>query len=43
MMENFVVFNTSPYDDLSVLFDADMNGLYYYRRVATNLASVASL
>ena len=43
MMENFVVFDSSPYDDLNVLFDTNMNGLYYYKRVATNLASLASL
>ena len=43
MMENFVVFDSSPYDDLNVLFDTDMSGLYYYKRVATNLASLASL
>ena len=43
MMENFVVFDSSPYDDLNVLFDTDMNGLYYYKCVATNLASLASL
>ena len=43
MMENFVVFDTSPSDDLNVLLDVDMKGLYYYRRVANTLASVASL
>ena len=43
MMENFVMFDTSPSDDLNVLLNADMNGLYYYRRVANTLASVASL
>ena len=29
MIENFVAFNTSLSDDLNVLLDADMNGLYY--------------
>ena len=43
MMENFVMFDTSPSDDLNVLLNADMNGLYYYRCVANTLASVASL
>ena len=43
MMENFVMFDTSPFDDLNVLLNADMNRLYYYRRVASTLASVASL
>ena len=43
MMENFVMFDTSPSDDLNVLLNANMNGLYYYRRVANTLASVASL
>ena len=43
MMENFVVFDTSPSDDLNVLLDADMKGLYYYRHVANTLAFVASL
>ena len=43
MMENFVMFDTFPSDDLNVLLNADMNGLYYYRRVANTLASVASL
>ena len=43
MVENFVMFDASPSDDLNVLLNADMNGLYYYRRVANTLASVASL
>ena len=43
MMENFDVFGASPSDDLNVLLDVDVNGLYYYRHVATTLASVASM
>ena len=43
MMENFVVFDTTPSNDLNVLLDADMNELYYYRRVVNTLASVVSL
>nr|XP_023880347.1 uncharacterized protein LOC111992720 [Quercus suber] len=43
MMEIFVVFDTSPSDDLNVLLNADMNGLYYYRHFANTLASMASL
>ena len=39
LAENFVVFDTSPSDDLNVLLEADRNGLYYYRRVANILAS----
>ena len=42
-MENFVVFNTSPSDDLNVLFEAEGNGLYYYSHVANTLASMAIL
>ena len=33
----------SPSDDLNVLLDANVNGLYYYKCVATTLASVASM
>ncbi|KAK7817049.1 putative ribonuclease h protein [Quercus suber] len=43
LMENSVVFDISPFDDLNVLLKADRNGLYYYRRVANTLASVAIL
>ncbi|XP_075670215.1 uncharacterized protein LOC142639980 [Castanea sativa] len=43
MLENFVMFDTSPFEDLNVLLDADMNGLYYYRHVANTLVFVASL
>ena len=43
LMENFVVFDTSPSDDLNVLLEVDMNGLYYYRHIANTLASVAFL
>ena len=43
MMENFVVFDTSPSNDLNVLFDVDINELYYYRRVVNTLASVVNL
>ena len=43
MMENFVMFDTSPSNDLNVLLDADMNELYYYRRVVNTLASMVSL
>ena len=43
LLENFVVFDTSPSDDLNVLFEADRNGLYYYSHVANTLASMAIL
>ena len=43
MTENFVVFDTSPFDDLNVLLDANMNGRYYHRRVSNPLTSMASL
>ena len=43
MTENFVVFYFPPSTDLNVLIDSDKNRLYYYRRVANTLASVASL
>lgn len=43
MMEIFIVFDTSPFDDLNVLLDPYVNGLYYYRHVATTLASVVSM
>ena len=43
MMENFVVFDISPFDDLNVLLDANMNGRYYHRRVSNPLTSMASL
>ena len=42
-MENFAVFDASPSNDLNILLDAYVNGLYYYRRVVTTLASVASM
>ena len=43
MIENFVVFDTTPSNDLNVLLDVDMNELYYYRRVVNTLASVVNL
>ena len=43
MTENFAVFDASPSNDLNILLDAYVNGLYYYRRVVTTLASVASM
>ena len=43
MTENFIVFYFPPSTDLNVLIDSDKNRLYYYRRVANTLASVASL
>ena len=43
LMENFFVLDISPSDDLNVLFKANRNGMYYYRRVPNTLASVAIL
>ena len=43
LVENFVVFDTSPSNDLNVLLEADKNELYYYRHVANTLASVTFL
>ena len=46
MTKNFVVFYSPPPPlptDLNVLIDSDKNRLYYYKRVANTLASVASL
>lgn len=43
MMEIFVVFDTSPSNDLNVLLDSDVNGLYYYRHAATTLAFVVGM
>ena len=40
LREDFVIFETSPSDKLLV---SDVNGLYYYRQIATTLASVVSL
>ena len=40
LREDFVIFETSPLDKLLV---SDVNGLYYYRQIATTLASVVSL
>ena len=42
-VENFVMFDTSPFDDLNVLLEADRNELYYYRHVANTLAFVTFL
>ena len=39
LIENFVVFDTSPFDELNVLLEADRNGLYYYRHIANTLAT----
>ena len=43
MMENFIVFDTSPSSNLNVLLDTNINELYYYRHVTNTLVSVASL
>ena len=43
MREDFVIFETSPSDELDKVLVFDVNGLYYYRRIATTLASVVSL
>ena len=43
MREDFVLFETSPSDELDKLLVSNFNGLYCYRRIATTLASVVSL
>ena len=43
MREDFVIFDVSPFNELDNLLVFDSNGLYYYRRVVSTLASVASL
>ena len=41
--EDFLIFETSPSDELDKLPVSDVNGLYCYRQIATTLASVVSL
>ena len=43
MREDFVIFEVSPSNELDGLLVFDRNGLCSYRRVASTLASVASL
>ena len=43
MREDFVIFDVSPSNELDGLLVFDRNGLCSYRRVASTLASVASL
>ena len=43
MVDNFVVFDSPPSAELYILLDSDKNGLYYYRHVASTLASVGNL
>lgn len=43
LREDFVIFETSPSDELDKLLVSDVNGLYCYRQIATTLASVVSL
>ena len=43
MREDFVIFYVYPSNELDNLLVFDSNGLYYYRRVAFTLATVASL
>ena len=43
LREDFVIFYVSPSEELDKLLVSDMNGLSYYRQIATTLASVASL
>ena len=43
LREDFVIFETSPSDELDKVLVFDVNGLYYYRRIATTLASVVNL
>ena len=43
LREDFVIFESSPSDELDKLLVSDVNGLYCYRQLATTLASVDSL
>ena len=43
MREDFVIFYTSLSVELDRLMLSDVNGLYYYRQIASTMASVASL
>ena len=43
MREDFVIFETSPLDELDKLLVSNVNQLYCYRRIATALASMVSL
>ena len=43
MRVDFAIYDTPPSVELDRLLLADVNGLYYYRQIASNLASVATL
>ena len=43
LREDFVIFESSPSDELDKLLVSDVNGLYCYKQIATTSASVASL
>ena len=43
LREDFVIFESSPSEELDKLLVSDVNGLYCYRQIATTLAFVASL
>ena len=43
MRKDFVIFEVFPSVELDRLLIFDVNGLYYYRRVATTFASMARL
>ena len=43
MRVDFAIYDTPPFVELDRLLLADVNGLYYYRQIASTLASVATL
>ena len=43
LREDFVIFESSPSEELDKLLVSYVNGLYCYRQIATTLASVANL
>ena len=43
LREDFVIFESSPSEELDKLLVSDVNGLYCYRQLATTLAFVAGL
>ena len=43
MRVDFAIYDTPPSVELDRLLLADVNGLYYYRQIASTLASVATL
>ena len=43
MRVDFVIHDTPPSVELDRLLLADVNGLYYYRQIASTMASVAGL